>query len=178
MRWQPETEEWGNVWGGGEGCIWKSRCNQCKFWGREWSLSPLQCHPELLKSSPCRCRTWRSRKTARWWHCPSDRRCFQCRTWKGKQGGWDVRKLGQNTEMHLLNEKCGQLSHDECTKNELSSFIADWGGEGGSCTVQDVISHHHPSHTKGTGSSSGWFRFWTILCFVLRLKLNLYSVFL
>lgn len=66
-------------------------------------------------------------------------------------------ELGQNMKMLSLLEKCGHWSHDDYTKNEVSLLMTDWGDERVLCVLQDVISHQHPSHTKGTGSSNGWF---------------------
>lgn len=60
-----------------------------RIWSR-WRSQTFFFHPlnPIFKSKgplPCRCRTLHSGKTARWWHYLLDTRCFQCRTWKGKE---------------------------------------------------------------------------------------------
>lgn len=94
-----------------------------------WDADPRvsahpQYHPLLSESLPCRCRTWHSRKTAQWWRCPLDRRCFQCRTWKENQKRWDAWKNQGRTwkYIHYL-KKSGEWNHDEYTENEVSLFI-------------------------------------------------------
>lgn len=86
--------------------VWGQHNANCFFRASLFSFPAKIQNPECPESLPCRCRTWRSRKTARWWHCPSDRRCFQCRTWKGaSKRGETHGGLGQNMKIYSSHEK-------------------------------------------------------------------------
>lgn len=86
--------------------VWGQHNANCFFRASLFSFPAKIQNPECPESLPCRCRTWRSRKTARWWHCPSDRRCFQCRTWKGESKRGETHGgLGQNMKIYSSHEK-------------------------------------------------------------------------
>lgn len=82
--------------------VWGQHNANCSFRASLFSFPAKIQNPECPESLPCRCRTWRSRKTARWWHCPSDRRCFQCRTWKGESKRGETRGVTRAEHENVL----------------------------------------------------------------------------